>query len=215
MCWISSVYIFRNVLLCSCHSYVVWFKWAPSPLLPSWAASLDFWQWRGGMLWRLCERERDVLCLCCAFSAVLSSFGHSLPCEACRENVSHGVIMTNPPPHTQPPFSSSIFSPLHHHDNRTMPSFSPLLVYNQEARFLVFFALLNRDRTEDIQACVSGGIVVVIVRFVSWLPFYLSHFPVSVTAVKLVKSLLVWMASRSVTVCLCSSLELCWNILTL
>ena len=55
------------------------------------------------------EIERG--CLCCAFSAVLSGFGHSLPCEACRENVSHGVIMTSTPPHIQLPFTSSIFSP--------------------------------------------------------------------------------------------------------
>lgn len=65
-----------------------------------------------GFLALECYGERDVLLLCCAFSAVLSGFGHSLPCEAWRENASHGVIMSNPPPHTQPPFSPIIFSPL-------------------------------------------------------------------------------------------------------
>lgn len=56
--------------------------------------------------WRACVRdthtegERENLCLCCVFSAVPSGFGHSLPCEACRENISHGVIMSCPPRHT-------------------------------------------------------------------------------------------------------------------
>ncbi|KAK5870031.1 hypothetical protein PBY51_024696 [Eleginops maclovinus] len=38
-------------------------------------------------------------------------FRHSLPCEAWRENVSHGIIMTNPPPHTRTLFSPSAFLP--------------------------------------------------------------------------------------------------------
>ena len=78
----------------------------------SWAASLVAWYWRRVIFF--CQFEwvwgrKTLLCLCCASSAVLSGFGHSLPCEACRENVSHGVIVTNPVPHTQPPISFYIF----------------------------------------------------------------------------------------------------------
>lgn len=47
----------------------------------------------------------DVLCLCCAFSAVLDALGHVASCESWRENVSHGVIMTNNPHLTLSPFS--------------------------------------------------------------------------------------------------------------
>lgn len=53
-------------------------------------------------------------CKCCAFSAVPSSIGHSPPSEACRENVSHGVIMTNPPPHTQHNSLPGLLFPLVH-----------------------------------------------------------------------------------------------------
>lgn len=56
---------------------------------------------------RPCEAERErrfVLVLCCAFSAVLSASGHTLPCEAWRDIACHEVIVTNPPPQTQPSF---------------------------------------------------------------------------------------------------------------
>lgn len=129
-------------------------------------------------------RERDILCLCCAFSAVLSGFGHSLPCEACRENVSHGVIMTNPPPHTQSPFSSSIFLPI-----TWRPClFFPQYAHKTESRISCLLCVIepwqhrgHLDKCDWIQFfmwlffsdCLSGDCHV-----------YLSQFPVSVRAVE-------------------------------
>lgn len=103
-----------------------------------------------------CVSLRDVLCLCCAFSAVLSGFGHSLPCEACRENVSHGVIMTNLLPHPKSPFSSSTFFPLSVTMAMQLCLFFPPIPPQSEGRISCFFALLNHDSTGDIQACVTG-----------------------------------------------------------
>lgn len=34
-----------------------------------------------------CQRERDVLYLCCAFSAVVAAFGHMASCESRREKM--------------------------------------------------------------------------------------------------------------------------------
>lgn len=159
------------------------------------------------MLWCLCEWERDVLCLCCAFSAVLSGFGHSLPCEACRENVSHGVIVTNPPPHSQPPFSSSIPPPITM-ACRPCPFFSPIRPQS-ESRISCFLCTVQPWQYRRHPGMCDW------VELVMWLfslsgdcHVDLSHFPVSVTAVEsLVISVLVSTASWSVAVCLCSSPE--------
>lgn len=72
--------------------------------------------------------------------------------------------MSNLPPHSQPPFPSSILSPLHHHGGPIMPVFSS--VHDQKAGFLVLFALLEHDSSENSQACVTGGTVDVIVQLV-------------------------------------------------
>lgn len=58
--------------------------------------------------------------------------------------------MSNPPPHTQPTFSPPTPQWQSNQDH-----FFPLSVHNQKAGFLVFFALLNYDVAEDIQACVT------------------------------------------------------------
>lgn len=90
------------------------FEIALSSSAYSWATSGDI-ECFGAFC--VCERLRS----CCAFSAVLSGFGHSLPCEACRENVSHGVIVTNPLPHTQPPVFLLHFFLSCHHDLVNIP----------------------------------------------------------------------------------------------
>ncbi len=164
------------------------------------------------MLWCLCERKRDVLCLCCAFSAVLSGFGHSLPCEACRENVSHGVIMTNPPPHTQPP----IFSLLHHHGIPTIPIFFSICP-QWEGRISCFlWAAEPWQYRRHPGMCDWVELLMRLFSLSGDCHVDLSHFPVSVTAVEsLAKSVLVYTASCSGRVCLCSSPELCWNIIIL
>lgn len=176
--------------------------------------------WRLGMLRCLCVsvwgRKRDVLCSCCAFSAVLSGFGHALPCEAWGENLSHGVIMTNPPPRTQPPFSSSITCQL-------IPFF-PLSVHIE--KFSMFFCVCfdlfcfssgetwqygRRAGTHDWIELLTG-----LFSLSSDCHVYLSDFHVSVTVVEsLGKSLLVCTTSRSLTVYLCISLEPSWNVLIL
>ena len=96
------------------------------------------------------QKEREVFCLCCAFSAVLSGFRHSLPCEACRENVSHGVIVTNPPPHHSDHFSPSTFLPT----IRTLCWPCPFFyVLNQKVDF--YTAEPWRHRKRSVSGCPS------------------------------------------------------------
>ena len=150
-------------------------------MLRPWVASLVSWQWRRGMFWCLFKWERDVSCLCFAFSAVLTAF---LPCEACRENVSHGVIMTNPPPHTQPPFLYSTHPP------------SPSPWQSDHAHF---FLCLPTVRKQDFLFSLHHWTAtaqktlrhVWRVEMLMWLfslsgdcHVYLRHFLVSVTAVE-------------------------------
>lgn len=128
------------------------------------------WMWN--VLVSVCEREK-CLCLCCAFSAVLSGSGHSLPCEARRENVSHGVIMSNPPPHTRLPFSPSIVF----RENSTRNFFSPLFGHKLKTRLVVFGLYRGHsvicDRVEYLMRLLSMSDDFYV---------YLSDFPVSVTA---------------------------------
>lgn len=102
------------------------------------------------------EREREVLCLCCAFSAVLSGCGHSfLPCEA--ENVSHEVIMTNPNLTPRPFFFILALSfPPPPPPCWPMPNsfLHPSAFIKQHLLFSP--PLLNRDVTEDVQPSVTG-----------------------------------------------------------
>lgn len=162
-------------------------------------------------------RKRDVLCSCCAFSAVLSGFGHALPCEAWGENLSHGVIVTNPPPHTQPLFSSSITCQL-------IPFFLLSVHIKKFSMFFLCFCLLwfvlffcwwsmtiwKRCRHTWLELLTG------LFSLSSDCHVYLSNFPVSVTVVEsLGKSLLVCTTSRSLRVYLCISPEPSWNILIL
>ena len=98
----------------------------------------------------LSERERDVLCLCCAFSAVLAGFRHALSYEAWRENLSHGAIMTNPPTHTLLPFL-----PFHPPLCADSAPFFPLSIHSLKAGCRGCVQLFNQ-RSKNFQSCEVG-----------------------------------------------------------
>lgn len=110
------------------------------------------------------------LCFCCAFSAVLSGYGHSLPCEAWKENVSHGVIMSNPPPHTQPTFSPPHPPPPNGNPTRTIFFLYLSTIRKQDFLFSLLCWTMTLQKT--FRHVWLSGIVDVIVQFVTWLPFF-------------------------------------------
>lgn len=94
-----------------------------------------------------CQIE-GIGAFCCAFSAVLFRFGHSLTCEARTENVSHRAIMSNPPP----PFPSSFFPSFSQPSCRAGTDFVPLPLHTQKTRLC---SLLCWTTPVEKHSCVT------------------------------------------------------------
>lgn len=88
----------------------------------------------------VCMWERETISACVVLSQLCFLPCSSQPCEACRENVSHGVIMTNLP-RPQPPISSTIF--LHSISMPCHPRLCFFSICPSESCFSYFIALLN------------------------------------------------------------------------